>query len=141
MIAQNFLNGDSLAGQDHLTVHIRGVDVLFFKYDRDSPAFQHTGVLDAVKGIPGEPRDGLGKNEVDFLFPAQLYHLVELLPFLGAYPGDALVRKNPDQLSAVVAGDLVGVVIHLHLKTVLLFFFLGTDPAVGCYSQLLFSLS
>ena len=45
-------------GQDHLAVHIRSIDVFFFKYNRDPPAFKNSDVLDTIKGVSGKSGDG-----------------------------------------------------------------------------------
>ena len=129
------------ASQDHFAVHIRGIDVFFLKYNGDTPAFEDSDVLDAVEGIPCKSGNGFCQDEVYFLFPAELYHFIELIPLFGPHPGDPIVCKNSGKLPAIVMGDLFGVIVHLYLKAVLLFFFLGAYPAVGRNSQLSFSLS
>ena len=91
--------------------------------------------MDAVQGVSGEPGDGLGQNQVDFPLAAQLNHLVELVPVLGPYHGDAVIGENPCQQPALVVGDFLGIVVNLDFKTVLLFFFLSADPAVGGHPQ------
>lgn len=72
------------AGEDHLAVHIRGVNVFFLKDDRNAPAFEDPHVLDAVQGVTGKAGNGFRQDEVDFLLPAQFNHFVKLISFLGA---------------------------------------------------------
>ncbi len=46
------------AGQNHLAVHVWSIDVFFFKYNRDPPAFEDSDVLDTIKGVSGKSGDG-----------------------------------------------------------------------------------
>ena len=92
-------------------------------------------MLDAVEGIPGKSGNGFRQDKVYFLFPAQLYHLVELFSFLGAYAGYSIVCENPRQLPTIVMGNFFGIIVYLHFEAVLLFFFLSADSAVGCYGN------
>lgn len=64
-------------GEDHLRVHGGGVDVLFFKYHRDSHLFQHSDVLNTVQCVAGEAGNGFCQYKVDFALLAVLNHLVK----------------------------------------------------------------
>ena len=41
--------------EDHLGVHGGGVDILFFKYHRDSHLLQHSDILDTIQRVAGKP--------------------------------------------------------------------------------------
>ena len=76
--------------------------MFLLEYNGNTPAFKDSDVLDAVEGIPGKSGNGFRQNKVYFLFSAQLYHLVELFSFLGAYAGYSIVCENSCQLPADV---------------------------------------
>ena len=97
--------------------------------------------FDAVQCVARKPGNRFCQDKIDFLFPAQLHHLVKLFPLSGAYAGDAVVRENPGKLPIIMMGNFVGIIIHLHLEAVLLFFFLRAHPAVGRHTEFLLLFS
>ena len=123
-------------GEDHLRVHGGGVDVLFFKYHRDSHLFQHSDVLNTVQCVAGEAGNGFCQYKVDFALLAVLNHLVKTVTLLGMYAGDTAIRVDARDFPLRGGIDFFGVVQLLDFKTALLFFFLGTNTTVGSYPQL-----
>ena len=123
-------------GEDHLRVHGGGVDVLFFKYHRDSHLFQHSDVLNTVQCVAGEAGNGFCQYKVDFALLAVLNHLVKTVTLLGMYAGDTVIRVNARNFPLRGGIDFLGVVQFLDFKTALLLFFLGADAAVGRHPQL-----
>ena len=123
-------------GEDHLRVHGGGVDVLFFKYHRDSHLFQHSDVLNTVQCVAGEARNGFCQYKVDFALLAVLNHLVKTVTLLGMYAGDTVIRVDARNFPLRGGIDFFRVVQFLDFKAALLFFFLGADAAVGRHPQL-----
>ena len=66
------------ASQNHLAVHVGGINVFLFKDDSDAPAFQHPDIPDAVQRVSCKPGDGFGQNHINFPAFAQRDHFIEL---------------------------------------------------------------
>ena len=97
-------------GKDHLRVHGGGVDVLFFKYHRDSHLFQHSDVLNTVQCVAGEAGNGFCQYKVDFALLAVLNHLVKTVTLLGMYAGDTVIRVDARDFPLRGGIDFLGVV-------------------------------
>ena len=123
-------------GENHLGVHGGGVDVLFFKYHRDSHLFQHSDILNTVQCVASEAGNGFRQDKVDSVLLAVLNHLVETVTLLGMYAGYTVIRVDARNFPFRGGIDFFGVVQFQDFKTALLFFFLGADTAVGRHPQL-----
>ena len=123
-------------GQHQLCGLIHGVDVFFFKVDRDALCFQHSDVVEAVHRIAGEAGDGLGEDQVDLALLTPFHHPHEVRPLLGRSAGDAFIRENVGHRPRLVRHDLIGVVIFLRLVAVELILLFGGHPAVGRHPKL-----
>ena len=91
-LARLDIAGDGLAlrlgegphhGQHQLRGLVHGVDVFFFKVDRDALRLQHSDVVQAVHRVAGEAGDGLGEDQVDFALLTPFHHPHEVRPLLG----------------------------------------------------------
>ena len=51
-------------GEQHLTFGIHGIDVLFFKENRDVLLLQFPDIFQAIQRVSGKPADGLGNDHV-----------------------------------------------------------------------------
>ena len=123
------------AGQNHLAVHVGGIDVFLFKDDSNTPAFQHPDVPDAVQRVSCKPGDGFGQNHVDFPAFAQRDHFIELRSLPRTDTGDSLIGENPCKLPFWIIANFLRVVLDLYLKAVLLLLFFRADTAIGGNSQ------
>ena len=72
--APGHISGDGLTfrlgkgtqhSNQHLAVHVQGVDVLLLEKHPNAHGPEHTGVIDGVQRVPSKPGDGLGQNQVD----------------------------------------------------------------------------
>ena len=50
-------------GKQYLTLGIHGVDVLFFKENRDVLLLQFPDIFQTIQGVSGKPADGLGDDQ------------------------------------------------------------------------------
>ena len=121
-------------GEKQFSRSLHRIDSLFFKNHRNSKAFQMSGIMEAVPGVPGKTADGFGKHQVYFSRFTGCNHASEACPFARPSPGNSFIRENPCQLVLFfsinifrVVGDLVG------KRAQLLFLFCGY-PAVGRHS-------
>ena len=121
---------------DLLRGHLSGVDVLFLEVDGDAQPEQFPHELDVLLGVAGEPGDGFHQNPVDLPRPAVLHHAVEIVPFPGLQPSDALVRVDVHQLPVLSRGDVLAVEVHLGDVGVDLVICVAADSGVCRYPQL-----
>src|SRR5699024_4695352 len=52
-------------GKQYLTLGIHGVDVLFFKENRDVLLLQFPDIFQTIQGVSGKPADGLGDDHIN----------------------------------------------------------------------------
>ena len=123
-------------GQHQFCGLVHGVDVFFFKVDRDALCFQHSDVVEAVHRIAGEAGDGLGEDQVDLALLTPFHHPHEVRPFFGRSAGDALIRKDVGHRPRLILHDLIGVIAFLRLIAVELILLFGGYPAVGRHPKL-----
>ena len=116
-----------------MEIWIDAVQILFFKVHIHLDFPQHSGDLDAVKGVSGKTADGFDDNHIHTPSFALADQLVELIPLFHTGAGDALVGINAYQLPAGFSANPFRVVIHLILIAVELFVLLGGYAAVGGY--------
>ena len=99
-------------GQHELTVGAFAVDVLFLEEYVDAQVFELPHRFQQGDGVPGEPRNRLRDNHIDFPGPAVRQHSLEFLPaVLGA--GDRFICIDPGVLPTGMALDEIAVVAHL----------------------------
>lgn len=72
-------------GKQHLTLRIHGVDVLFFKENRNVLLLQFPDIFQTIQGVSGKPTDGLGNDHINVSVHAVLDHAVQLLPLFRIY--------------------------------------------------------
>ena len=144
-LARLDIAGDGLAlrlgkgshhGQHQFCGLIHGVDVFFFKVDRDALRLQHSDVVQAVHRVAGEARDRLGEDQVDLALLTPFHHPHEFCPFLDRSSGDALIREDVGHRPRLILHDLIGVVVFLRLVAVELILLFGGYPAVGRHPKL-----
>ena len=123
------------ASQNHLAVHVGGINVFLFKDDSNTPAFQHPDIPDAVQRVSCKPGDGFGQNHIDFPAFAQRDHFIELRSLPRTDTGDSLIGENPCELPFWITANFLRVVLDLYLKAVLLLLFFRADTAIGGNSQ------
>ena len=121
--------------QKHLIGHGAGIEMLFFKYHRYAKLFQFPDRGDAVLRVTGKPGQGFDQNAVDLPVPAILHHALEILSFVGAGAGDALVGVNVHERPVLMAGDQCGVVPHLRGEGMLLILGITADASVSTNPQ------
>lgn len=118
-LARLDIAGDGLAlrlgegphhGQHQLCGLVHGVDVFFFKVDRDALRLQHSDVVQAVHRVAGEAGDGLDQDAVNESAFAVSQHPLEILPFLHRGAGDALVGIDVHQPPIIMLGDVLRIV-------------------------------
>ena len=144
-LARLDIAGDGLAlrlgegphhGQHQLCGLVHGVDVFFFKVDRDALRLQHSDVVQAVHRVAGEAGDRLGEDQVDLALLTPFHHPHEVCPLLGRSAGDALIRKDVGHRPRLILHDLIGVIAFLCLVAVELILLFGGYPAVGRHPKL-----
>ena len=123
-------------GDEHLTVHLQGIDVLLLEDHGDTQGAQGADVVEAVHRVPGEAGDGLDQHQVDLLLTASADHPLELRPLLGRSAGDALIREDPRHGPLGIGHDLVGVVGLLGLVAGELLLIIRGHPAVSRDTQM-----
>ena len=123
-------------GQHQFCGLIHGVDVFFFKVDRDALRLQHSDVVQAVHRVAGEAGDRLGEDQVAFALLTPFHHPHEVRPLLGRSAGDTLIREDVGHRPRLVLHDLIGVVVFLRLVAVELILLFGGHPAVGRHPKL-----
>ena len=123
-------------GQHQFCGLIHGVDVFFFKVDRDALRLQHSDVVQAVHRVAGEAGDRLGEDQVDLALLTPFHHPHEVRPLLGRSAGDTLIREDVGHRPRLVLHDLIGVVVFLRLVAVELILLFGGYPAVGRHPKL-----
>lgn len=82
-------------GDQHLAVHVQGVDVLLLKKHPNAHGPKYPGVVDGVQRVPSKPGDGLGQNQIDLLCFAPSDHAVEIIPLLVDVPVMPSSAKSP----------------------------------------------
>ncbi|CRH93139.1 Uncharacterised protein [Chlamydia trachomatis] len=107
-------------------------DVLLFEVHLHSGVLQLAHGGERVDGIAGEPRDGLGDDEVDLARECVGDHGLESDAAFGGGAGDAFVGVDPGELPASVFGDVAGVVIDLRRIGGDLVFVVGGHASVAC---------
>ena len=115
---------------------VHGIDVFFFKVDRDALCFQHSDVVEAVHRIAGKSGDRLGEDQVDLALLAPFHHPHEVCPLLDRCAGGTLIREDVGHRPRLVLHDLIGIVIFLRLVAVELILLFGGYPAVGRHPEL-----
>jgi len=98
---------------DQLVLHFGGLDAFLFKIYVHAERFQFPESGEAVPDVSGKSGNGFDQNQIDFPFAAVVHHPQKILPLVRSGSGNALVGINIDQLPFIVAGDMLGVVIHL----------------------------
>ena len=77
-----------------LSFGIHGINIFFFKEDRDAQGLQFPDMAQAVQGIAGKAGDGLGDDHVDLSVPGLLHHLLELEPIFSGGSRDSFVGED-----------------------------------------------
>ena len=102
-------------GKQHLTLGIRGVDVLFFKENRDVLLLQFSDILQTIQGVSGKTADGLGNDHINVSVHAVLDHAVKFLPLFRICSSDPVISINPGQFPFRILLDKLRIMRHLHL--------------------------
>ena len=123
-------------GKQHLTLGIHGVDVLFFKENRDVLLLQFPDILQTIQGVSGKPADGLGNDHINVSVHAVLDHAVKFLTLFRIRSGDPVIGINPGQLPFRILLDKLRIMCHLHLITGCLLLTVRGNPAVSSDFQL-----
>ena len=123
-------------GKQYLTLRIHGVDVLFFKKNRDVFLLQFPDILQTIQGVSGKPADGLGNDHINVSVHAVLDHAVKFLPLFRIRSGDPVIGVNPCQLPFRILLDKLRIMRHLHLIAGCLLLTIRRNPAVSSDFQL-----
>lgn len=123
------------AGHDRdeqLAFGVERPDVLLFEVHLHPGVLQLAHGGQGVYGVAGEPRHGLGDDQVDLARQCVGDHRLESGAVFGGGAGDAFVGVDSGELPAGVVGDVAGVVVDLRLIRGDLIFMAGGDSGVAC---------
>ena len=123
-------------GKQHLTLGIHGVDILFFKENRDVLFLQFPNIFQAIQGVSGKPADGLGNDHINVSVHAVLDHAVKFLPLFRICSSDPVISINPGQFPFRILLDKLRIMRHLHLIAGCLLLTIRGNPAVSGDFQL-----
>ena len=109
-----FFLGD--AGQqcdEKFAFAVHGIDIFLFKEHLYIGGFQLANGVQGVHGIPGEPEDGFGHNQINVSGQCIGDHPVECLPAVDGGAGNTLVHIDTYENPAWPLADQLGEIVLL----------------------------
>ena len=125
-------------GDEHLTARCQCVDVFILEVHANSEVFEFADVVQCIHRVSCKSADGFDQHLIDLTRAAVCDHAHEVWTALCTSTCDTGVSVDTAELPFVLRFDKRGVMLHLSLEAIFLFFLFSGYTGVCCDDHLLY---